>query len=113
MEEFIMEKLRLNNKEFELEVMGIHESDASKVRSFVIVSELHYEEIKEAFKEVSEIEHLSESGDILRSYFDGVAVKTIEVDFEKNTYTITISTDSIVSLLKQMQTKIDELTKAK
>lgn len=103
-----MEKIKLNNREFELVPMGIKETD--KRRSFTISTDLAYSTIEKSFTDVSNIQYLSESGEVLAAYLDGVSTKSITKDLEDVTYTIVISTDTVEAELKQLRAQVAALT---
>lgn len=102
-----MEKVKIKENVFDLLPMGIKESN--KQRELIIASELPYSDIELAFADVTSIQYLSETDEILISYLDGVKLKSISKDFENSTYTIAISTDPVEMKLKEMQAQIDEL----
>lgn len=103
-----MEKIKLSNEvTFDLQPMGIDIKEKSK--SFVVSSELTPTEIETAFTDVSTITHLSEVGETLATYYDGIGLKSVKHDVENNTYTIEISTDAILRKMQQMQAQIDAL----
>ena len=104
-----MEKIKLSNDQlFEIIPMGISSSD--KKRVLIISSDLQYANIETAFLNVDRIEYLSESGEVLAVYTDGVSVKTISKDIENGTYTIEIGTDAVERHLRIINTQIDDLT---
>ncbi len=96
-----MERIKIGNKEYELAVNGIAESEKNRV--FTIESDAPYAEIEEAFADTSNIQVLSETGEILTAYLDGVGLKSIKRDYEADTYTIDISTDAMVAELKAIR----------
>jgi hypothetical protein len=102
-----MEAIRLNDHVISIVPMGIvtHE----KKRVFTISSELSSNEIEMMFSNVERIEYLSESGEVLATYLDGVGIKTITKDLENSTYIIEVSTDPIERKMAQMQAEIDAL----
>ena len=93
-----MEKIKINNQLFDLVPMGINISEKSM--SITISSALDYSALETAFSDVSSIEHQSEAGELLATYLDGVAVKSISRDIESGTYTVVISTDAVAKALK-------------
>lgn len=93
-----MEKIKANNQLFDLVPMGINIGEKSM--SITLSSSLTSAGIETAFTEVSSIEHQSEGGELLATYLDGVAVKSISRDIESGTYTIVISTDAVAKALK-------------
>lgn len=103
-----MEKIKVNNREFELAPMGIKETD--KRRSFTISTDLACSTIEKSFTDVSNIQYLSESGEVLAAYLDGVGTKSITKDLEDGTYTIVISTDTVEAELKQLRAQVAALT---
>ena len=98
-----MEKIRINGNTFDLIPMGISQSE--KKRSFTIIAD---SDIETAFANVGKIEHLSEGGEVLATYLDGVAVKSISKDLESGTYTVTIGTDAIERELARLQKYTDD-----
>jgi len=102
-----MEKIKIGKNEFDLVVNGVTERE--KTRSFAISSNATYADIETAFADVSSIQYLSDAGEILASYQDGVSVKTIKRDYESGTYTIDISTDAVVAEIKSLRDMITAL----
>ncbi|HHV10419.1 MAG TPA: hypothetical protein GXX75_09110 [Clostridiales bacterium] len=96
-----MEKIKIGTNEFELVVNGI--TDRDKSRSFTIASEAQYAEIEAAFADTSNIKVVSEGGEVLTAYLDGVGLKSIRRDYEAGTYTIEVSTDAMVVELKEIR----------
>lgn len=81
-----MEKIKLNNNlEFELIPMGIETNNYNKTRKFSFISELEYGDIERAFSEdnISEIEYLSASSELLKTYTDCVKLKMMAKEFNK------------------------------
>jgi hypothetical protein len=103
-----MERIRINNQEFNLIPMGITTSD--KKRSFTISSTLPYADIETAFSNVDRIEYLSDSGEVLATYVDGVALKSLSRDIENGTYTAEIGIDTVEKKLQSMSSQVDDLT---
>lgn len=99
-----MEKIKIGDTLYDLVPMGLNQSD--KDRSFTISSELPFVDIVQTFTDVTSIQHLSETDEILSSYLDGVSVKTITRDFENGTYTIVVSTDAVVAEIKSLRDMI-------
>lgn len=94
------EKLRLKDgTEFDLIPMGI--TDRGNRRNFTIYADADPES---AFTEsnVDRIEHISESGEVLTTYLDGVKMVAISKDMENGTYTVEISVDALEKKLKQI-----------
>lgn len=96
-----MEKIKIGTQEYELAVNGITEREKS--RTFTIASDAPYTEIEEAFVDASNVQVLSESGEVLTAYLDGVGLKSIKRDYEVGTYTIDVSTDAMVAELKAIR----------
>ncbi len=96
-----MEKIKIGTTEYELIVNGITEREKS--RTFTITSEAPYAEIEEAFADTSNIQVLSEIGEVLTAYMDGVGLKSIKRDYEAGTYTVDVSTDAMVAELKAIR----------
>jgi hypothetical protein len=103
-----MEKIRISNTEFDLIPMGINSTE--KVRSITISTSLPHDEIVSALSDVSTITYLSEAGEILQTYLDGVKAKSITNHLD-GTYTIEISIDPIERQLADLQAQIDALKK--
>jgi multidrug efflux pump subunit AcrB len=103
-----MEKIRVNNTEFNLVPMGI--SETGKARNITISTALTNDEIITAISDVSKIEYLSETGEVLQTYLDGVKAKSI-INHLDGTYTIEISIDPIERQLADLQAQIDALKK--
>jgi hypothetical protein len=101
-----MEKIKINNVEFALLPMGIAETD--KLRSFIVSTTLTNDEILSAISNISVIEYISESGEVLQTYLDGVKAKSI-INHLDGTYTIEISIDAIERQLADLQAQIDAL----
>jgi hypothetical protein len=101
-----MEKIKINNVEFALLPMGIAETD--KLRSFIVSTTLKNDEILSAISNISVIEYISESGEVLQTYLDGVKAKSI-INHLDGTYTIEISIDAIERQLADLQAQIDAL----
>ncbi len=109
-----MEKIRLlNDLELNLEAMGIVETEKS--RSFTFASEMTYTEIEALFTNVdniSSIKYISEAGETLTTYVDGVALKKLSKDYEAETYTVVLSTDAVEAQIKTLISQIEVLTAA-
>ena len=102
-----MERIKLkNNQEFELIPMGITNDNLGKIRKFMFVSELSYEELKSCFSNksnVGEIDIVSNDGTVLKSYMDCVGLKSITftVDYKisdediRDIYIIELSTNKL------------------
>jgi hypothetical protein len=103
-----MEKIRISNTEFDLIPMGINSTE--KVRSITTSTSLSHDEIVLALSDVSTIQYISESGEILQTYLDGVKAKSITNHLD-GTYTIEISIDPIERQLADLQAQIDALKK--
>jgi hypothetical protein len=103
-----MEKIKANNTEFNLSPMGILETE--KTRSFIVSTDLPNNEILTAISNVSTLEYLSETGEVLRTYLDGVKTNSITNHLD-GTYTIEISIDPIERQLADLQAQIDALKK--
>jgi hypothetical protein len=101
-----MEKIRVNNNIFDLLPMGIVEN--GKSRSFTISTGLSNDAILTAISDVSNIEYLSETGEVLQTYLDGVKAKSITNHLD-GTYTIEISIDAVEMQLQDLQAQIDAL----
>ena len=99
-----MEKIKIGTQEFELIVNGITEREKS--RTFTAASNAPYAEIEEAFADTSNVQVLSETGEVLTAYLDGVGLKSIKRDYEAGTYTIDVSTDAMVAELKAIKAMI-------
>lgn len=94
------EKLRLKDgTEFDLIPMGV--SETGNRRNFTIYSANNPENV---FTEsnVDRIEYVSESGEVLKIYLDGVKAVGINKDIENGTYTVAISVDALEKKLKQI-----------
>jgi hypothetical protein len=96
-----MEKIKIGTNEYELVVNGI--TDREKSREFTVKSEAPYADVEAAFADVSNIQCLAESGEVLAGYYDGVGLKTIKKDYEAGTYTIVVSTDAMTAELKAIK----------
>lgn len=110
-----MEKIKLKNGQlFDLVSMGITSSD--KRRSFTFTSTLAFTDIELSFTDsnVSNIQYLSATDEILASYTDCVTLKSLLRDIEGGTYTAVISVDAfdrkILDLQKYTDGAICELT---
>jgi hypothetical protein len=96
-----MEKISLNSQIFDLVPNGIVTND--KKRSFTISSVLPYADIELAFSKVDRIEYLSESNEILATYLDGIALKSLSKNMDDGTYTVEISIDAIERKIADVQ----------
>lgn len=100
-----MEKIKIEANEYELVVNGITESDKS--RTFTVKSDADYTEIEEVFSDISNIQCVSESGEVLAGYYDGVGLKSITRDYEAGTYTVVVSTDAMTAELKLIKEMLE------
>jgi hypothetical protein len=103
-----MEKIKLTNgQEFFIVPMGI--TSAEKRRSFIILSDLQFTEIETAFSDsnITSIQYLSETGEILATYNDCITLKTMARDLEYGTYTIELSIDAMEIKLNNTQKYVD------
>lgn len=101
------EKIRLKNgQEFELTPMGIRQTEKS--REITFGSALSTSQIEALLTDdnISRIEYLSEAGEVLNTYLDCVAVKTIQKDIENSTYTIELSINGLERSLKSIETEV-------
>lgn len=96
-----MEKIKIGTYEYELVVNGV--TDREKSREFVIKTDASYPEIEAAFSDISNIQCLAESGEVLAGYYDGVGLNSIKKDFEAGTYAIVVSTDAMTAELKAIK----------
>ena len=96
-----MEKIRISGHTFDLIPMGISSGD--KKRSYIISTILSHSEVETAFTDVDKIEHLSETGEVLTTYLDGVGVKTIAKDLESGTYTVTVGVDATERKISELR----------
>ena len=103
-----MEKIRISGHTFDLIPMGISSGD--KKRSYTISTVLSHSEVETAFTDVDKIEHLSETGEVLTTYLDGVSTKTITHDLENGTYTIVVGVDAVERELTTLREAIEVLT---
>ena len=81
-----MEKIKLKNEEvFEIVPMGIETDLYNKTRTFSFISELGYAEIETAFttQNLSKIEYLSSTDELLKTYIDCVVLKSLTKEFGK------------------------------
>lgn len=100
-----MEKIKLNNEQiFELIPMGIDTNLYGKTRRFSFISELEYGDIEEAFnstENISKIEYLSVSDELLKTYTDCISLKMLSKEFNKqvedgvvaDVYTVVLETN--------------------
>jgi hypothetical protein len=95
-----MEKIKVNGQEFDLIPMGISSSD--KRRCFTISTLLSPSEIETAFADVSNIQYVSEEGEVLRAYLDCVSLKGYTRDIGAGTYTVELSTDAVEKRLQEI-----------
>lgn len=82
-----MEKIKLYNKQmFELVPMGITTNIYNQTRQFSFISNLNYGEIESAFnnaENISKIEYLSVSNELLKTYIDCIGLKMLSKEFNK------------------------------
>lgn len=106
-----MEKLKLNNGTI-LELSPMKLDIIDKLFKVTVITELNYLELEEILlniDNISKIQHLSESDEILTTYSDCVGFKTMSRDYENNTYVIELDTDVTLATLKASQDKINLL----
>jgi hypothetical protein len=98
-----MEKISINGQLLNLLPTGISRTD--KVRSFTISTDLANDKILAVISDVSTIEHISEGGEILETYLDGVKASSVTNHLD-GTYTIEISIDAIERQLTDLRAEI-------
>jgi len=104
-----MEKIRVKEKEFDLVPASLIESD--KRRTFTVQTDIDPTELEAAFEDVSNVQYILESGEVYKTYLDGVALKSVTHNIEEGTYTLEISTDVVEAELKYLREQIEALTK--
>ena len=104
-----MEKIKVNNIEFELLPMGIDETN--KKRSLKISSVLNSIEIENVFSDVSKVSLILEDGQET-IWLDGVRALSITNHFD-GTYTVEISIDAVERQIKDLQAQVLALTLAR
>ena len=102
-----MEKIKINEIEFELIPMGINSTD--KIRSIEVYSNMSFSNIETAFADVSHIEYLTETGDVLATYLDGVGLKSITKNLDTGTYIVIISIDAVEAELRHLRAQVAAL----
>lgn len=100
-----MEKIKINNNEFELLPMGVDERNNKRI--LTISSPLNSLEIKEAFSDVSEVTMVLNDGQEI-TWLDGVRTLSI-TDHLDGTYTVEISTDIVERQLAELREEIKSL----
>lgn len=100
-----MEKIRINNNEFELVPMGVTEND--KKRTLKLTSNKTSVEIEEIFSDVSKISLILEDG-TEKTWLDGVKTTAITNHLD-GTYTVEISTDAVERRIAELQAEIQAL----
>lgn len=100
-----MEKIVINNNEFELAIMGVTETD--KKRSVKILSDKTSVEIENIFSDVSKITWILEDG-TEKTWLDGVKTTAITNHLD-GTYTVEISTDAVERRIAELQAEIQAL----
>ena len=98
-----MEKISINGIQLSLLPMGINKAD--KTRSFTVSTDLANDKILAVISDVSTIEHISEGGEILDTYLDGVKANSVTNHLD-GTYTIEISIDAIERQLTDLRAEI-------
>jgi len=102
-----MEKLKIGNMEFDLVPMGITEDTQGRTRSFTVVENMEFEEIRVVVRiGLTQIDHIGNDGTVANSYMDCISLKSILVN-EEGTYTITLSTDANLREMKDLKNQID------
>ncbi len=100
-----MEKISIGGRMFDLAPNGIVTTD--KKRSFTFISDLPSEDIEAICSDLPRIDYLSESGEILKTYYDCIDLKAISRDLENGTYTITVGIDAVERRFMDIQNSAD------
>lgn len=81
-----MEKIKLSNGQMlKIIPMGIETNTYDKTRRFSFVSALGYTDIETAFntENISKIEYLSSTDELLKTYTDSIILKSLTKEFDK------------------------------
>lgn len=104
-----MEKLKIGSNTFDLVPMGISEDTIRKTRSFTVTKSLEFDPMKAAILAgLTQVDHIGNDGAVVNSYMDCVALKSITVNEDSTSYTITLSTDASLTEIKALQAKLKE-----
>ncbi len=102
-----MEKLKIGTQEFDLVPMGIYEDTQRKTRSFKVVENMEFEELRATVRiGLNQIDHIGNDDKIANSYMDCISLKSILIT-EEGTYTITLSTDANLREIRDLKSQID------
>lgn len=111
-----MEKIRLKNaQEFEVLPMGINFDAHNKARRFDLIAELSYAELEEILlneDNLKVIQHLSATDEVLATYTDCIALKSITKERGKyitdnttlhDVFTVVLSTDATATKIRALE----------
>lgn len=104
-----MEKIIFGTHEFELVPVGIAANDMIKRRSFKFTTDLSYPDVEEILidpENFATIQYAVESGDVVATYADCVALKTLAKDIETGVYTAEYSTDEMARRVSELEVEV-------
>lgn len=108
-----MEKIILrNNQEFNVPPLGIIGNDLTKRRKITFVSDMDYNDVLALLSNkdnISQITYVIETGAVIATYTDCVALKSLSYDIDKGTCSAEFSTDATERLVHELQARVEQM----
>ena len=103
-----MEKLVFKNYKFNLVPVGIATNDATKRRAFKFISNLPYQEVEDILTNPENFATVQYKlgEDVIATYADCVALKTLSKDIETGVYTAEYSTDEMARRVSELEAEV-------